>query len=221
MPLFRKGEWPRDHRDELVAGALVGAVVIVLGYASGIGAPAGSGAAEAAVPPAASPAATAPVASDPEAGQMPVGSGELPAYGAGGADLGYGGGGFVSGTVPVSGSGGEAGGEGGGQGGGQGGGHTGHQTSPPSGSDSPTPTPTPTPTPSPSATDTCQDGEVSLVQPLLAGLTEPVLGLLGGASASPTATPTPSPCVGLAPVSSLLGGALSVASASPQPEATP
>jgi hypothetical protein len=58
------------------------------------------------------------------------------------------------------------------------------------------------------------------VQPLLVGLTEPVLGLLGGASASPTATPAPSPCVGLAPAAGLLGGVLS-ASASPQPEATP
>ncbi|MDH6550834.1 hypothetical protein M2161_004249 [Streptomyces sp. SAI-133] len=57
MPLFRRAVWPRDHRDELVAGALVGAVVIVLGYASGIGAP---GAAEAAVPPAQPPATTAP-----------------------------------------------------------------------------------------------------------------------------------------------------------------
>lgn len=65
MPLFRRatGVPPRDYRDELVAGALVGTVVIVLGYASGIGAPA-SGAAEAA-PPVTPPAATAPATTSP------------------------------------------------------------------------------------------------------------------------------------------------------------
>ncbi|MET7692015.1 hypothetical protein ABZT06_29220 [Streptomyces sp. NPDC005483] len=224
MPLFRRGEWPRDHRDELVAGALVGAVVIVLGYASGIGAPAGSGTAEAAVPPAASPAVTAPAATMPGSGQVPVGSGALPPYGGGGAgaDLGYGGGGAGigyggSGGVVTGGSGPVVGG------GADGGGHTGHESAPPApGTGSPTPSPTPTP----SATAGCKDGQVTLVQPLLAGLTEPVIGLLGGsgASASPSPTPTPSPCVGLAPVSSLLGGVLAGSpspSASPQPEATP
>jgi hypothetical protein len=215
MPLFRGVEWPRDHRDELVAGALVAAVVIVLGYASGIGAPAASGAAEAALPPASPPAATAPEATAPGAGQVPAESGELPAYGGAGSDLGHGGtgsdigygdaGSAVTGTGPVDGSGGQGGG-----------GHTGHESSPPAG----TPTPAPTPTPSPSAT--CRDGEVTLVQPLLVGLTEPVLGLLGGATASPSPTPSPSPCVGLAPVSGLLGGALAGSpSASPRPEATP
>ncbi|EFH28680.1 MULTISPECIES: hypothetical protein [Streptomyces] len=215
MPLFRGVEWPRDHRDELVAGALVAAVVIVLGYASGIGAPTASGAAEAAVPPVSSPAATAPEATAPAAGQVPTGSGALPGYGGAGADVGYGGtgsdigygdtGSGVTGTGPVDGS------------GGQGGGHTGHESSPPAG----TPTP-PTPTPTPSSSATCEDGEVALVQPLLVGLTEPVLGLLGGATASPSPTPSPSPCVGLAPVSGLLGGALAGSpSASPRPEVTP
>src|SRR3954451_11248947 len=108
MPLFRRAKGvPRDHRDELVAGALVGTVVIVLGYASGIGAPA-SGAAEAA-PPVTPPAATAPATTSPGAGQAPVGSEESPSVGGvggvGGA-LGYGGGygtgggGVVTGTVP-------------------------------------------------------------------------------------------------------------------------
>ncbi|WP_449349541.1 hypothetical protein [Streptomyces shaanxiensis] len=208
MPLFRRAVWPRDHRDELVAGALVGAVVIVLGYASGIGAP---GAAEAAVPPAVAPTTTAPATvptSAPEAGQVPVGSGELPAYGGGYADLGNGGGGLMPGTVPVD----QAGGPTGGPGGGHDHGGSGHESPPPAA----TPTPTPVPTPTPTSTDTCEDGEVTLVQPLLVGLTEPVLGLLGTASASPS--PTPSPCVGLAPVSSLLGGVLAT---TPQPEATP
>ncbi|MDH6434927.1 hypothetical protein M2158_003404 [Streptomyces sp. SAI-144] len=211
MPLFRRatGVPPRDHRDELVAGALVGTVVIVLGYASGIGAPA-SGAAEAA-PPVTPPAATAPATTSPGAGQAPVGSGELPSYGGVGGvggGLGYGGGGAVTGTVPV------------GSGGGQGGGHAGHGTTPVPGTGSPTPAPT-TPTPSPSGTDSCADGEVELVQPLLVGVTDSVLGLLDGPAATPSPSPTASPCVGLAPASSLLGGILAPAAASPQPEATP
>jgi hypothetical protein len=217
MPLFRRatGVPPRDHRDELVAGALVGTVVIVLGYASGIGAPA-SGAAEAA-PPVTPPAATAPATTSPGAGQAPVGSGELPSYGGVGGvggGLGYGGGygtgggGAVTGTVPV------------GSGGGQGGGHAGHGTTPVPGTGSPTPAPT-TPTPSPSGTDSCADGEVKLVQPVLVGVTDSVLGLLDGPAATPSPSPTASPCVGLAPASSLLGGILAPAAASPQPEATP
>ncbi|MFI6440816.1 hypothetical protein [Streptomyces sp. NPDC050759] len=213
MPLFRRatGVLPRDHRDELVAGALVGTVVIVLGYASGIGAPA-SGAAEAA-PPVTPPAATAPATTSPGSGQGPVGSGELPSYGGVGGvggGLGYGGGGAVTGTVPI------------GSGGGQGGGHAGHGTTPVPGTGSPTPTPAPTsPTPSPSGTDSCADGEVKLVQPLLVGVTDSVLGLLDAPAATPSPSPTASPCVGLAPASSLLGGILAPASASPQPEATP
>ncbi|GGT93714.1 hypothetical protein [Streptomyces coeruleorubidus] len=206
MPLFSRAEWPRDHRDELVAGALVGAVVIVLGYASGIGAPSASGGTQTAAPPTSPPAATAPAnpapdapgdpgVSDPGAGagQVPIGGGPLPGYGAIGAGPGYGTGG--------------AGGSG----------HTGHTASPPSDPGAGSPSPSPTPTPSGSAPadgDTCEDGEVTLVQPLLGGLTEPVFGLLDGTGETPT--PQPSPCVGLAPVGSLLGGI-----ASPGPEATP
>src|SRR4051812_37946483 len=216
MPLFRRATGvPRDHRDELVAGALVGTAVIVLGYASGIGAPA-SGAAEAA-PPVTPPAA--PATTSPGAGQARVGSEELPSVGGVdgvGGGLGYGGGygtgggGVVTGTVPI------------GSGGGQGGGHAGHGTTPVPGTGSPTPAPAPTtPTPSPSGTDSCADGEVKLVQPLLVGVTDSVLGLLDGPAATPSPSPTASPCVGLAPASSLLGGILTPASASPQPEATP
>ncbi|MFH8660695.1 hypothetical protein [Streptomyces afghaniensis] len=209
MPLFSRAEWPRDHRDELVAGALVGAVVIVLGYASGIGAPSASGGTQTAAPPASPPAATAPANPAPAApggtgvsdpgtgvGQVPIGNGPLPGYGGIGAGAGYG------------------------TGGADGSGHTGHTPfppSPPSGTGSPSPRPTPTPTPSGSAPadgDTCEDGEVTLVQPLLGGLTQPVFGLLGSADETPA--PQPSPCVGLAPAGSLLGGI-----ASPGPEATP
>ncbi|MEU0073061.1 hypothetical protein ABZ027_26450 [Streptomyces sp. NPDC006332] len=213
MPLFRRGEWPRDHRDELVAGALVGAVVIVLGYASGIGAPAASG--EAATSPTPPPAATAPAsplpaapggsgAQDPGAGtgQYPVGNGELPGYG--GVGVGYGGVGVDTGY----GTGGQAGGTGEA-------GHPGHQPAPPTGSNSPTPTPSPSGS-TPADGDSCQDGEVTLVQPLLGGLTQPVFGLLDGSDETPE--PQPSPCVGLAPVS--LTGLLGTG-ASPQPEATP
>ncbi|MET9759683.1 hypothetical protein ABZ016_11580 [Streptomyces sp. NPDC006372] len=209
MPLFSPAEWPRDHRDELVAGALVGAVVIVLGYASGIGAPSASGSTQTAAPPAAPPAATAPADPTPAApggpgvpppgtgaGQMPVGDGALPGYG---------------------GIGGIGAGPGYGTGGTGGSGHTGHTPSPPSDTGPGTGSPSPTPTPSGSAPadgDTCEDGEVTLVQPLLGGLTEPVFGLLDGAGETPS--PQPSPCVGLAPAGSLLGGI-----ASPGPEATP
>ena len=226
MPLFRRAMEvppaeqgrergrPRDHRDELVAGALVGTVVIVLGYASGIGAPSASG--EAATPPTPAPAATAPASPGPAApggsgaqdpgtgmGQYPVGTGELPGYGGiggiggTGGDTGYGAGGQAGGTGDA--------------------GHTGHQGAPPAGTGSPSPTPTPSPSGSaPADGDTCQTGEVTLVQPLLGGLTQPVFGLLDGADETPE--PQPSPCVGLAPVS--LTGLLGV-SPSPQPEATP
>ncbi|WSQ09676.1 hypothetical protein OG604_18975 [Streptomyces sp. NBC_01231] len=211
MPLFRRAEWPRDHRDELVAGALVGAVVIVLGYASGIGAPSASG--EAATSPTPPPVATAPASPMPTApggsgaqdpgtgmGQYPVGTGALPGYGGIGVGTGYGTGGQAGGPVGT----GDAG-------------HTGHQTTPPAGTGYPSPTPTPSPSGStPADGDTCEDGEVTLVQPLLGGLTQPVFGLLDGTDETPE--PQPSPCVGLASVS--LTGLLGV-SASPQPGATP
>ncbi|UIX33647.1 hypothetical protein [Streptomyces sp. GQFP] len=223
MPVFRRAEWPRDHRDEFVAGALVGAVVIVLGYASGIGASTASGAAEAAAPPSSLPAATAPPNSAPgDSGAQAPGSGT-------GMDMGGGTGSGWTGQVPV-----DTGqlpvygdpGTGSGDGTAGHGGHTGHGTSP-------TPTPTtppvsssPSPSPSDSAppTDdaTCADGEVRLVAPVLTGITQPLFGLLNGTDADETPEPTASPCVGLAPLSSLLGGSASASpSASPLPEATP
>jgi hypothetical protein len=209
MPLFRRAEWPRDHRDELVAGALVGAVVIVLGYASGIGAPTASG--EAAAPAATPPAATAP----PAAGSAPADSAP------GGSQAEVPGG---TGVFPVSGGTGTDTGLGTGQ---TGTGHD-HGTSPTYG---PTPTPaSPSPTPSPSGSsttappadgDSCEDGEVHVVAPLLTGLTQSLFGVLDGADAEePTAQPTP--CVGLAPLDGLLGAtAAPSASAAPSPEATP
>ena len=217
MPLFRRAEWPRDHRDELVAGALVGAVVIVLGYASGIGAPTASG--EAAAPAATPPAATAP----PAAGSAPADS----APGGSEAQVPGGTGGF-----PVTGGTGTGMGSGTGQ---TGTGQTGtghdHGTSPTYG---PTPTPaSPSPDPSPSGSSTtappsdsggCEDGEVRVVAPLLTGLTQSLFGVLDGADAE---EPTqPSPCVGLAPLDGLLGATAAPASSasssvSPSPEATP
>ncbi|MDN0200931.1 hypothetical protein [Streptomyces sp. S.PNR 29] len=206
MPLFRRAQWPRDHRDEVVAGALVGAVVIVLGYASGIGAP--SGADAAAAPPTPPPAATAP----PSPTQIPDDSGaqapgDTAVPPAGGAGLPVG-----TGEMPVPGG---------------TGGHAGH------GGTTATPT-SPSPAPSGSATasppadgETCEDGEVHLVQPLLTGLTQPLLGALDGTGgtadpgdADPTAAPQASPCVGLAPVDA--GGLLGItAIPSPTPEVTP
>ena len=216
MPLFRRAEWPRDHRDELVAGALVGAVVIVLGYASGIGAPTASG--EAAAPAATPPAATAP----PAAGPVPADSAP------GGSEVQVPGG---TGGFPVTGGTGTGTGTGSGTGLGTGGTGTGtghdHGSSPTYG---PTPTPaSPSPTPAPSGPSTtappadgsgCKDGEVRVVAPLLTGLTQSLFGVLDGADAEePTAQP--SPCVGLAPLDGLLGATTAPASAaSPSPEAT-
>jgi len=209
MPLFRRAEWPRDHRDELVAGALVGAVVIVLGYASGIGAPTASG--EAAAPVATPPAATAPpAAASAPADSTPGGSqAQVPGD---------------TGVFPVS----DGTGAGTGIGTGTGSGHD-HGTSPTYG---PTPTPTsptsPTPSPSgsptatpPADSDSCADGEVRLVRPLLTGLTQSLFGVLDGADAEEPTT-QPSPCVGLAPLDGLLGATASPSpSASPSSEATP
>ncbi|MFE7274916.1 hypothetical protein [Streptomyces sp. NPDC057623] len=208
MPLFRRALWPQDHRDELVAGALVGAVVVVLGYASGIGAPATASDAIAAPPP----TATSP--SSPGEPAAPQAPGDDPGAVAGG--------GAGTGALPVTGvyyPGGTGTGHAGhtGASGGTGASHAGHGASPaPSDSGRPSsPSPSaPGTTPPADSAATCEDGEVRLAGPLLTGLTEPVLGLLApGAEASPT--PQVSPCVGLAPLPSLLGGI------SPSPEATP
>lgn len=205
MPLFRRALWPQDHRDELVAGALVGAVVVVLGYASGLGAPAASSDATAAPPP---PAATSP---PPPEGTAPP---QTPGNASGGGAAGAGGLPVTDGFYPSY-----PGGTGTNHAGHPG--HAGFPTPAPSGS---TPPPSPSPSPpgtTPPADDeaNCEDGEVHLVRPLLTGLTEPVFGLLDPADDSTgTPAPQPSPCVGLAPLSSLLGG---TGSPSPSPEATP
>ncbi|WP_031481259.1 hypothetical protein [Streptomyces bicolor] len=209
MPLFRRALWPHDHRDELVAGALVGAVVVVLGYASGIGAPATASDPTAAPPP----AATAPTS--PNGTAPPGAPGDASGADAGGA--------AGTGALPVTGVHypGDAGGPDHtghtGTSGGTGAGHTGHGASPtppdPTSPASPAPS-TPGTTPPSDDDATCEDGEVRLARPLLTGLTEPVFGLLNPtAEASPTAQP--SPCIGLAPLPSLLGGI------TPSPEATP
>lgn len=207
MPLFRRALWPQDHRDELVAGALVGAVVVVLGYASGIGAPATASDATAVPPPTAiSPSSpgepTTPQAPGDDAGAASggaAGTGALPVTGV------HYPGGTGTGTDHT------------GHTGGTGAGHAGHGAAPaPSDSGSPSsPSPSAPGTTPPADSDvTCEDGEVRLAGPLLTGLTEPVFGLLDPtAEASPT--PRPSPCIGLAPLPSLLGGI------SPSPEATP
>ncbi|MEV6169567.1 hypothetical protein AB0L99_15245 [Streptomyces sp. NPDC051954] len=220
MPLFRRAQWPRDHRDEFVAGALVGAVVIVLGYASGIGPSSAPGAVEAAAPPSSPPAATAPPSGSttapgdlapvvPGAG-VPVGGGVIPAPGGSGAHTGH-----DSGT-------------------GSGGDGSGHDhTTPTAPGTSPAPSPSPSgsaPTEPPQGDDTCEDGEVHLVAPLLTGLTESVFGLLDGTDEGAddeTPEPAASPCIGLVAPTGLLGitgtttGLLGVTGASPLPEATP
>ncbi|TLS45849.1 hypothetical protein FE633_11845 [Streptomyces montanus] len=200
MPLFRRADWPGDHRDEAVAGVLVGAVVIVLGYASGIGAPNAPGSAQAAVPPTSPPAATAPPSQAPPGaapgavqpgGQVPAGTGQLPV---GGVEL------------PIDGgSGGHAGH--GSTGGGSGHGHDGMDTPAPSPSHSTSPE---RPDGSPGSSDAdCEDGEVRLLKPLLTGIAGfggQLLGLVGGTDAAnagaaddtSTPEPGPSPCVGLA-----------------------
>ncbi|MFE6619655.1 hypothetical protein [Streptomyces sp. NPDC057740] len=222
MPLFRRALWPHDHRDELVAGALVGAVVVVLGYASGIGAPAA-----ASLPSAAPPAATAPT---PPADSAPTGD---PADGSGGAagtgGLPATGGGvyYPGGGTGVHYPGGTGEDHTGHTGGGTGDtGHSGHGASPTPSDSAPPSSPAPGTTP-PTDDATCADGEVRLVRPLLTGVTEPVFGLLGPTDGNSTdvstaaPAPQPSPCVGLAPLSSLLGGAVAAEDPSPSPEATP
>ncbi|NUP39276.1 MAG: hypothetical protein HOY76_20255 [Streptomyces sp.] len=207
MSFFARASWPRDHRDELVAGALVGAVVVVLGYASGIGASIPTTIDTAAPPAAGTPSAphqpsarsaTGPV--DTSAGNS--GDGTSGGYWVGGGDTG----------IPVAGGTSPSGGESGHDHGTGGAGGTGHGTSP-----SPSPSPTPSPTPSAG----CDDGEVRLVQPLLNGVVTPVTGLLDGllTPASPSPSPSPSPSSSAGALSSLCVGI--AASPSVLPEVLP
>lgn len=207
MSFFARASWPGDHRDEFVAGALTAAVIVVLGYASGIGAPAPQ-TLDSAAPPAAQ-APTAPSArssSGPAESAVPPGgtgagasdsSGVLPVVdvptGNGGANTG-----LPRGSGGSGGNGGEAG---------------------PGGGSSPSPSPSSpgSPAPSPSPTEQCEDGQVHLVQPLLSGVVGSVTGLLDGLLAGNSPSPSPSPsasspgdsaavCVGVAPSPSLLAG---------------
>jgi hypothetical protein len=201
MSFFARASWPGDHRDEVVAGALAAAVIVVLGYASGIGAPAPQS-----VDTAAPPATTAPA--DPPAANTP-GSAEPPATS---ADAGAG-----SGVLPVGDAPPVTGGTGvGGHGGHHGKGGAGDSTGP-----SRTPPESPSPSPSPAPSESCDDGQVRLVQPLLSGANDAVTGLLDGlpvtASPSPSLSASPSTssmpamsdealCLGVTPSISLLPG---------------
>jgi hypothetical protein len=198
MSFFVRASWPGDHRDELVAGTLVAAVVVVLGYASGIGASAPT-TVDTASPPA---AGTSSPSRQPSAGSAtgpPVtsavnsGSGSVGGFGSGGGDSE-----IPVATSPVNSEGDHHHGTGGIDG----------------NEPAPTPSSSPTPTPSPSPSGTCDEGEVRLVQPLLNGVVTPVAGLLDGLLGSATPAPTPSPapsadtlsslCVGVAPSPSVI-----------------
>ncbi|RPE43144.1 hypothetical protein EDD90_6327 [Streptomyces sp. Ag109_O5-1] len=221
MSFFARASWPGDHRDEIVAGTLVAAVIVVLGYASGIGAPAATPINTAAPPVAGAPSASPGASDGSGASNSRVRNSGISAGGAGSGSAGdsWPGSGdagipVVAETPPTSGRSGDGtAGEGGGQ----------EPVPVPSGSASDSPTPIPSPT-SPNG---CQEGEAHLVQPLLNGVITPVTGLLDGlldggasgvtASPSPSASPSQptssaaglsSVCVGVAASPSLLTGVL-------------
>ena len=212
MPFFARAAWPGDHRDELVAGALVGAVVIVLGYASGIGLVSDGGAVTAA-PPAATESPAGPEHEHEEepydpAPEEDTGGAGASDSGGGFGGSGSGGGGSTDGVVPflppVTGP----------ESGVGIGGHDGHGTEP-----TPIPT-TPEPTEpaepedpneeAPGDDESCADDEVRLVGPVLTGavstVTELLDDVLGGgapedeASGAGSAEP-PVLCTGLEPPS--------------------
>ncbi|WP_406439119.1 hypothetical protein OHB00_29460 [Streptomyces sp. NBC_00631] len=214
MPLFARAAWPGDHRDEIVAGTLVAAVIVVLGYASGIGTPQPT-TVDTAAPPSAGPSG----------GSAASGSGPVDSGSGSGADSGAasggnslpGGGGYV---LPVSdGTSSTGAHDGPGTGGAGTTGTTGGMPMPtpaPSGSASASPTPAPSPVPS--SSNGCTTGEVRLLQPLLTGTVGQVTGLLDGLLGT-AASPSPSPsspstrdpssvCVGLAPSPSVLSEVL-------------
>ncbi|MEB8340342.1 hypothetical protein [Streptomyces endophyticus] len=205
MSFFARASWPGDHRDEVVAGALAAAVVIVLGYASGIGAQAEQTTTGSAPPTVEAPASpSTPSSPDPAPAETP------------GADSGGDGAGNP-GVLPVGGI--PAGGtEGTGEAAGNhehdnssglpdDSGHSGHTSPTPSSPPPSTPSPSPS---SPSASPSCAPGEVRLVQPLLKGALTPVTGLLegltdGGARGDGAASDEKvTPCVGLASDPALL-----------------
>ncbi|MEU9393007.1 hypothetical protein AB0D86_23790 [Streptomyces sp. NPDC048324] len=215
MSFFARASWPGDHRDEIVAGALTAAVIVVLGYASGIGAPAAQD-----LNSAAPPAAEVPAVPSARSSSGPVAPDFPPSDAGAGASDGFG-------TIPVADGPGGSGARGaGGHGGtgslpGQSGG--GSPSPSPSASSPGSSSPSPTPSPSPSPSQSCADGDVHLVQPLLNGVLTPVTGLLdgllGGASPSPSASPSGDStgvCIGVASTSALLSDTSSLL-----PEPTP
>ncbi|MFG2129404.1 hypothetical protein ACGFNV_16620 [Streptomyces sp. NPDC048751] len=203
MSLFARASWPGDHRDEIVAGTLVAAVVVVIGYASGLGAPTPT-----TVDTAAPPAAGAPSRSSGPADGSGSGDSGVPAGDTGAGPVGdsWTGGGDAGIPITV-----ETPSAAGHEGHGTGGAGTGH---------GPTPAPSASATDSvpPTPSDQCDEGEVRLVQPLLSGTLTQVTGLLDGltgiaASASPSPSPSSSPspdglCVGVAASPSVLAGVL-------------
>lgn len=189
MPIFARISWPGDHRDEVVAGALVSAVIVVLGYASGVGRGPAGGENFAVSPPPNSTVATSPAAvpapsAVPPAGGGPVNTGAYP-----GTSTGYAGNGPPPFADPGS------GGTGGGAGDpGTGPGPT--SSAPPPGSSPPATTPgsPPPTTPGPGPTP-CSDGEVHLLRPvgsLAVGTVSGVLDGLLGLGAAPSPSPSPS-----------------------------
>lgn len=213
MSFFARASWPGDHRDEIVAGALVAAVIVVLGYASGIGAPAPTTLGTAAPPAAPAPSASAGPSQGTASGASENPGGDMGAGSSGGSWAEGGGAG-----IPVISDTSSAGVHGGPD---AGGGDGGRMPMPgPSDSAPDHPPPLPSPIPSPSPSDGCRKGEVHLVQPLLSGTLTAVTGLLDGLigpdASGVTASPTPSPsssasdaglsslCVGAAPSPSVL-----------------
>ncbi|MGD6749370.1 hypothetical protein [Streptomyces sp. BH105] len=213
MSFFARASWPGDHRDELVAGALAAAVIIVLGYASGIGAQAEQTTTGSAPPSVEAPASpSTPGSPDPTPTEEPA---------PGSADDGSGNAGALPvGGIPAGGTEGTGGAAGGHEHDNSGGfpgdsdlpdgsGHPGHSSPTPSSPPSSSPSPSPS---SPATSPSCADGEVRLVQPLLKGALTPVTGLLDGltkgsdgASSSASGSGEESaPCVGLASDPALL-----------------
>lgn len=165
MSFFARASWPGDHRDEIVAGALAAAVIIVLGYASGIGAPA-SRTVDAAAPPTSQTPAEPSAPSSPGSGEHSVQPGNA---GAGASDGSWA---LPADNVPPGYGGTGAGGHSEHQGGH--GRHGGPGNSPVPGDSPEFPSPNPSHTPG----DSCQDGQVHIVQPLLNGVLDPAAVLL-------------------------------------------
>jgi hypothetical protein len=219
MTLFARAAWPADHRDEIIAGALVGAVVIILGYASGIGVTSAADGQGSGAPPPAAEVTQMPEEDEPsdepeETEDDPEddpGDGGLPPAepadeGAGEHDhAAHEGEEGEEGEEEQAGHDGHDGHEEEDEGQGGHGGHDGHVSPSPS----PSPSPTPPDSPSPSPTDPpgdapCADGEIHLVEPVLVSTVDGVAALLdglfgaGGGSPADPAEP-PRLCTGATP----------------------